>query len=67
MARKAMLTCPTCGVHLEEPDALAGHLQLIAQRRARFGAGWEMSPRMYYTPIIDAVSASQHDPEEETE
>ncbi len=63
-----LAACPTCGQHVAD---LAEHLELIARRRALYGATWQLAElKAGYRPLDDAVNVvagGPHDDEEETE
>jgi hypothetical protein len=49
-----MVVCPTCGANLASTEAYELHLNVIKDRRERFGSGWTLSRR--YTPYDDDAS-----------
>ncbi len=55
---RMILTCTTCGVDCGE-HGLAAHLAEIAERRARYGDGWQFEARTYRVVDTDVVAGSR--------
>jgi hypothetical protein len=60
--KNAVIACSTCGAAI---DSLDEHLALIAARRAKFGATWDLpAPRQRYTVDVETEPEIDYTPAE---